>query len=90
VILETLKAEGKAAEAQMARAYGVYPVTLAKWKHHLLEHGTEVFGGKNGDGWRVTREEGCEELGRVIGKQLGHYNNETSALTTRLPIALLK
>ena len=52
MILETLKAEGKAAEAQMARAYGVYPVNLAKWKHHLLEHGTEVFGAK---WWEVAR-----------------------------------
>jgi len=50
VILETLKAEGKAAEAQMAWAYGVYPVNLAKWKHHLLEHGTKVFGGKMAGG----------------------------------------
>ena len=52
VLLEALKAEGKGDEAQMARAYGVYPVNLAKWKHHLLEHGTEVFGAK---WWEVAR-----------------------------------
>ena len=46
VVLEALKAEGKGAEAQIARAYGVHPVTLAKWKRHFLEHGAEVFGGK--------------------------------------------
>ncbi|RLA97802.1 MAG: hypothetical protein DRG83_15325 [Deltaproteobacteria bacterium] len=28
VVLEALKAEGKGAEAQVARAYGVHPVTL--------------------------------------------------------------
>ena len=46
VVLEALKAEGKGAEAQVARAYGVHPVTLAKWKRHFLEHGAEVFGEK--------------------------------------------
>lgn len=48
VVLEALKAEGKGSEAQVARAYGVHPVTLAKWKRHFLEHGAEVFGGKEG------------------------------------------
>jgi len=32
VVLEALKAEGKGAEAQVPRAYGVHPVTLANWK----------------------------------------------------------
>ena len=32
VVLEALKAEGKGTEAQVARAYGVHPVTLANWK----------------------------------------------------------
>jgi transposase len=27
-------------------AYGVHPITLAKWKKHFVEHGSEVFGGK--------------------------------------------
>lgn len=46
VVLEDIKAEGKEAEAQVARAYGVHAVTLAKWKRHFLEHGAEMFGGK--------------------------------------------
>ncbi len=29
VVLEALKAEGRGAEAKIARAYGVHPVTLA-------------------------------------------------------------
>jgi len=41
VVQEALKAEGS--EAQVARAYGIHPVTLAKWKRHFLEHGAEVF-----------------------------------------------
>ena len=41
VVLEALKAEGKRAEAQVTRAYGVHPVTLAHWKRHFLQHGAE-------------------------------------------------
>jgi len=41
-----LEAEGKGIEAQVARAYGVHPVTLAKWKREFLERGAEVFGEK--------------------------------------------
>jgi len=46
VVLEALKAEGKRAEAQVARAYGVHPVTLANWKRYPLEHGAVVFGSR--------------------------------------------
>ena len=56
VVLEALKAEGKGAEAQVARIWGVHPVTLANWKRHFLQHGAEVFGGKNGNALRVTRD----------------------------------
>ena len=35
VVLEALKAEGKGGEAQVARAYGVHPVTLAQWKKRI-------------------------------------------------------
>jgi len=49
VVLEAIKAEGKGIEAQVARAYGVHPVTLAKWKQEFLKHGTEVFGGRIGN-----------------------------------------
>jgi len=46
VVLEALKAEGKGTDVQVARAYGIHPVTLANWKRHFLQHGVEVFGGK--------------------------------------------
>jgi len=44
---KALKAEGKGAAAQVARAYGVHLVTLAKRKRHFLEHGAEMFKGKS-------------------------------------------
>ena len=47
VVVEVLKAEGSGAEAQVARAYGVHPVTVSKWKRQFLEQGAEVFSGKD-------------------------------------------
>jgi transposase-like protein len=44
VVLESL--HGTRPDAEIARAYGVHPITLAKWKKHFVEHGSEVFGGK--------------------------------------------
>jgi len=60
VVLEALKAEGKGTEAQVARAYGVHPVTLANWKHHFLQHGAKVFGGK---------EKRIAKLERMLGQK---------------------
>ncbi len=66
VVLEALKAEGKGTEAQVARAYGVHPVTLAKWKRHFFEDGPEIFGGKE-------EVKACEkrigELERMLGQK---------------------
>ena len=64
LVLEALKAEGKGTEAQVARAYGVHPVTLAKWKRHFLEHGAEVFGGKE---QVKAYEKRIAELERMLG-----------------------
>ena len=48
----------------MARTYGVHPVTLAKWKRHFLEHGAEVFGGKEEV---KAYEKRIAELERMLG-----------------------
>jgi len=66
VVLEALKAEGKGAEAQVARAYGVHPVTLANWKRHFLAHGAEVFGGREE---MRTYEKRNAELKRMLGQK---------------------
>jgi transposase-like protein len=42
LVLETLQREG--ADAEVARSYGVHPVTLSKWRREFLEKGAEVFG----------------------------------------------
>ena len=44
VVLESV--QRKRPDAEIARAYGVHPITLAKWKKQFLENGSEVFGGK--------------------------------------------
>jgi len=66
VVLEAIKAEGKGTEAQVARAYGVHPVTLANWKRQFLEHGAEVFGGKEEV---KTYEKRIAELERMLGQK---------------------
>jgi transposase len=45
VVLEVL--EGGKTMGQIAKAYGVHPVTLTHWKSEFLERGSEVFGQKN-------------------------------------------
>ena len=66
VVLEALKTEGKGTEAQVARAYGVHPVTLANWKRHFLGHGAEVFGGKEEV---KAYEKKVAELERISGQK---------------------
>ncbi|MCH8820830.1 MAG: transposase [Acidobacteria bacterium] len=34
------------ADAEIARAYQVHPITLSKWKKEFWEKGAEVFGGR--------------------------------------------
>lgn len=41
VVMEALTSE--ADDAEVARKYGVHPVTLSNWKTHLIDHGSDVF-----------------------------------------------
>jgi len=43
VVLEALRAEGRGAVPEVARAYGIHPVTLSNWKRPFLERGPEGF-----------------------------------------------
>ena len=45
VVLEALRSEK--AEAEVARAYQVHPITVLKWKKEFLEKGVEVSGGQD-------------------------------------------
>lgn len=64
VVLELLT--GDKTGAQIAKAYGIHPNTLAIWKQTLLEKGPEVFAQ---DGTVAEYERRIEELERLIGKK---------------------
>lgn len=64
LVLETLQRAG--ADAEVARAYGVHPVTLSKWKREFLEKGAEVFGGSE----EVAEyEKKVSDLERIVGQK---------------------
>ena len=65
-VLEALKVKGRGGGGQVARAYGIHPVTLANWKCHFLEHGAEVFGGKEEV---KVYEKRLAELERMLGQK---------------------
>jgi transposase-like protein len=77
VVLEALRAEGQRTEAEVARAYGIHPVTLSTWKRQFLERRAEVFGGKEEV---KAYEKRIADLERVVG----HKEVEIALLTNFL------
>ena len=64
VVLEAVRSEK--ADAGVARAYQVHPITLSKWKKEFLEKGAEVFGGRE----EVRAyEQKISELERMLGQK---------------------
>ena len=64
VVLEVLKAEKTM--GQLAKAYGVHPVTLSHWKGEFLEKGPERFGHR---GTVDHYEQRIRDLERLIGQK---------------------
>jgi transposase len=62
VVLETLR--GTKAIGQVARSYGVHPVTISHWKKDFLEKGPEIFAQET---TIHEYEKRVEELERLIG-----------------------
>ena len=62
IVLEVLKGEKTA--GQIAKAYGVHPVTVTHWKSEFLEKGAEVFGQR---GTITEYEKRIQELEQLIG-----------------------
>lgn len=64
VVMEVLR--GQKEIGQVARAYGVHPITLGLWKKEFMEHGPEVFGGSD-----TVRgyDQKIRELERLIGQK---------------------
>lgn len=64
LVVEVLQRVGS--DAEVARAYGVHPVTLSKWKKEFLEKGAEVFGGSQ----EVAEyEKRVSDLERMVGQK---------------------
>jgi len=64
VVLEVLRKQKDL--GQIARAYGVHPITLGAWKKEFLERGVELFGG--GDAIRGY-EQRLKDLERLLGQK---------------------
>jgi transposase-like protein len=64
VVLEVVRKQKEL--GQIARAYGVHPITLGLWKKEFLEHGPELFGG--GEAVRGY-EQRLKDLERLLGQK---------------------
>lgn len=64
VVLEVLS--GEKSVAQVAKAYGVHPNSVNKWKQDFLDKGPEVFAQ---DGVVAEYEQRIAELERLLGKK---------------------
>jgi len=64
VVMELLR--GQKEIGQVARAYGVHPITLGLWRKEFMEHGPEVFGGSD-----TVRgyEQKLRDLERLLGQK---------------------
>lgn len=62
VVVEVL--QGEKTMGQIAKAYGVHPVTVTHWKSEFLEKGPEVFGQR---GTIQDYEKKIRELEQIIG-----------------------
>ncbi len=77
VVVEVLRAEGSGVEAEVARAYGIHPVTLSTWKRQFLQRGPEVFGGKE-------EVKGYEKRIADLERMVGQKEVEIALLTNFL------
>ena len=64
VVMETLKSTK--AIGQIAKAYGVHPITIHKWKRDFIEKGPELFGQKT---TIHEYEKKMRELEQLIGQK---------------------
>jgi len=47
VVVETLSSQNH--DAEVARKYGIHPVTLSAWKKQFLEQGDQVFSNRKAE-----------------------------------------
>jgi len=71
VILEVLK--GSKSPGQIARSYGVHPITLSRWMKEFMEKGPELFS-------QETTIHEYEKRIRVLERLIGHKEVEIALL----------
>ena len=64
IVLEALK--GDRTTGQIAKAYGVHPNSVNKWKQEFLENGPEVF---DQEGVVAEYEKRLADLEQLLGKK---------------------
>ena len=64
IVLEALK--GEQSVAQIAKAYGVHPNSIHKWKQEFLENGPEVF---DQEGVVAEYEQRIADLEQLLGRK---------------------
>lgn len=64
VVLEALA--GDKTLGQIAKAYGVHPISVGLWKKTFLERGTEIFAGNSA---KQEYERRIAELEQLLGKK---------------------
>ncbi|MDH4219378.1 MAG: transposase [Candidatus Aminicenantes bacterium] len=64
VVMETLRSTKPI--GQIAKAYGVHPITIHKWKREFIEKGPELFGQKT---TIHEYEKKMRDLERLIGQK---------------------
>jgi len=58
--------QGRKEIGQVARSYGIHPITIGKWQKDFMEHGPEVFGGSDEV---ANYEKKVRDLERLIGQK---------------------
>ena len=64
IVLEAL--QGEKTSGQIAKAYGVHPNSINKWKREFLENGPEVF---DQEGVVAEYEKRIADLEQLLGKK---------------------
>ena len=64
VVLEVV--QGRRSVSEIAKAYGVHPITLGAWRKEFLSNGPGVFGGQEGAQSQAKR---VRELERLVGQK---------------------
>lgn len=63
-VLEALRSS--TTEGEVARQYGIHPVTLSQWKRHFIEHGHQVFATRQA---KDESQKRIEQLERMLGQK---------------------